>query len=115
VLRFHATSVECFSQFAEVLTVSFDNRADHYLALQVWTEGFEENADGIGMIHVEVDDQSNSGYDCFTEVELRRNAFHICFDGQVRELAQLRAVEVTFALGADEFKELGTALRRIFR
>jgi hypothetical protein len=67
------------------------------------------------MVHVEVDYQSNSGYDCITEAELHRHSFRIAFDSQVPELAQLGAVEVTFALGADEFRELYAALRRVFR
>jgi hypothetical protein len=30
MLRFHAISVECFSEFEEVLTVNFDNQADEF-------------------------------------------------------------------------------------
>jgi hypothetical protein len=115
MLQFHAETVECFSEFEEVLTVHFDNQAGHYLALQGWAKGFEEDAEGIGMIHVEVDDQINSGYDCFTSAELRRGSFRMTFDDQLERWARLGEVEVTFDLGPAEHEQLRDALGCLFR
>src|SRR5260370_234660 len=115
MLRFSATAVECFLEFDEVLTVHFDNGVDHSLTLQVWTDGFEQNAVGLGMVHVEVDDHVNSGYDCLTSAELRRDSFRITFTDEEQPLARLEAVEVAFALGAAEFEQLRAALDRVFR
>jgi hypothetical protein len=115
MLRFHALAVECFSEFEEVLTVHFDDEAEHYLALQVWVEDCEENAAGLGMVHVEVDDQINSGYDCFRTAELRRGSFHMTFDSGEPSLAELEGVEVTFDLADEEFEQLRAALGRVFR
>jgi hypothetical protein len=115
VLRFHALTVECFSEFPEVLTVHFDDNGEHYLTLQVWVEGHEDNATGFGMVHVEVDDSINSGYDCIQTAELRRASFHMTFDSREPQLAKLGSVEVTFALSPEAFEQLQTALGRVFR
>lgn len=115
MLRFHALCVECFSEFEEVLTIHFDDQAEHYMALQVWNEGFEDNAAGIGMVHVEVDSQLNSVYDCFTAAELRRTSFYMCFDHSEQHLAQFGEVEVTFTLAAEKFEQLHATLSQVFR
>jgi hypothetical protein len=83
--------------------------------LQVWAEGFEENAEVLGMVHVEVDDESNSGSDCFTSAELHRGSFRLVFDDQVNRLGRLGVVEVTFDLGPVEYGQLQEALGRVFR
>jgi hypothetical protein len=115
MLTFHATVIECFSEFEEVLTVRFDNQTDHYLTLQGWAEGFEENAVGMGMVHVEVDDQINSGYDCLSAAFLRRNSFRVTFNRYEEELARLHEVVVTFDLNKEAFEQLRIALDRVFR
>src|SRR5262245_49018965 len=115
MLRFSASAIECFSEFEEVLTVHFDNQADHYLTLQVWTEKFEENAQGMGMVHVEVDDQLNSGYDCFTSAELRRDSFRMTFTDREERLARLKELEVTFDMGTEKYERLRWELARVFR
>jgi hypothetical protein len=115
MLRFHASAVECFSEFEEALTVHFDNEEDHYLALTAWTEGFEQNAVGMGMVHVEIDDQGISGYDCFAAAELRRHSFRIIFDNSAERLAWFGEVEVTFDLDAQRYEEVRSSLHRVFR
>lgn len=115
MLRFQASAVECFSDFEEVLTVHFGDGAAHYLALQVWVEGYEKRARGTGMIHVEVDDQRNSGYDRIARAELTRGSFRVDFDGRDPALAPLGGVEVTFELAPDAFEQLRVDLKRVFR
>ncbi len=112
---FHATVVESFSEY-DVRTVHFDDEKDQYLQFQ--SPERREDAldweDGYGAVDVIVDDQHNSGQNCFSEAELRRDRFRVVF-ARDPHMSRLGGVEVTFDLDAAAFAELRAGLAFVFR
>jgi len=120
MLQFHATAVEVFTEEEGVLTIHFDDEAEHYLQIQAPEtddppeDDPEEFEEGYGSVYVEVDDQINSGYNCFSRAELTRNRFRIFFAREPR-LTERGGVEATFEVDDDAFAELQRALTHAFR
>ena len=112
---FHAAVVEQSTEF-DTLTVHFDDGNEQYLQFQ--SPEKREDAldweDGFGAVDVIVDDQHNSGLNCFSEVELRRDRFRIVF-ARDPHMTRLGGVEVTFDLDDAAFAELRAGLTFVFR
>jgi hypothetical protein len=115
VRTFHATAVEVLSEY-DTRTVHFDDEKDQYLQLQ--TPESKADAldweDGFGAVDVIVDDQHNSGFNCFSEAELRRDRFRIVF-ARDPHMTRLGGVEVTFDLDDASFADLRKGLEFVFR
>lgn len=112
---FHATAVQQFTEF-DTLTVHFDDEKGQYLQFQ--SPERREDAldweDGYGAVDVIVDDQHNSGQNCFSEVELGRDRFRIVF-ARDPHMTRLGGVEVTFDVDDTAFAELRAGLEFVFR
>jgi hypothetical protein len=115
VRTFHAAVVEQSIEY-DTLTVHFDNEKDQYLQFQSpeKREDALDWVDGYGAVDVIVDDQHNSGQNCFSEVELRRDRFRIVF-ARDPHMTRLGGVDVTFDLDDAAFAELRAGLEFVFR
>jgi hypothetical protein len=102
VRTFHATAVEVLSEY-DTRTVHFDDEKDQYLQLQTP----ESKADAL-------DWEDGSGFNCFSEAELRRDRFRIVF-ARDPHMTRLGGVEVTFDLDDASFADLRKGLEFVFR
>ncbi|QEL20125.1 hypothetical protein [Limnoglobus roseus] len=115
MIQFHATAVEVFSEEEGIVTVHFDDQGDHYLQLQYpEVDDPIEFEHGYGNVYVEVDDQINSGFNCFSRAELTRGGFRLVL-ARDPALERLGEVVATFDLDGTAFEELRAALRQAFR
>lgn len=110
----HAAAVEVYTEEG-VRVVHFDDRADRYLQLQSpEADDPVEFEAGYGNVHVEIDDQLNSGFNCFAAAELYRDRFRLVL---ARDPAMISFGEtvVRFDLADAEFAELRAGLVVVFR
>ena len=120
---FHATAVQQFTEF-DTRTVHTDDEKDQYLQFQSpeaddgTPDGVPDQAldweEGYGAVDVIVDDQGNSGFNCFSAAELRRDRFRVAF-ARDPHMTKLGGVEVTFDLDDAAFAELRKGLEFVFR
>jgi hypothetical protein len=112
--EFHATAVEVFAEDG-VLTVHFDDQADHYLQLQApETDDPVEFEPGYGNVYVEVGTQLHSGFNCFSLAELGRDRFRLVL-ARDEAMTRIGEVVVTFELDDGAFGELQDGLVSAFR
>jgi hypothetical protein len=115
VIEFHATAAEAYTDENGVLVVHFDDEGDIYLQLQApEADDPVEFEAGYGNVYVEVNDQINGGFNCFSEAVLGRDHFRIVF---ARDPAMVAIGEVVVTLDIDDaaFADLRQALARTFR
>jgi hypothetical protein len=114
--QFHATVVELYSEEEGILTIHFDDQADHYLQLQApEVDDPVEYEPGYGNVYVEVDDQYFSGFNCFSLAELKRDRFRIVLAREEELVRRIGEVVVTFDLDDKAFGELRRGLELAFR
>jgi hypothetical protein len=115
VRTFHATAVQVLSEY-DTRTVHFDDQKDQYLQLQAPESEADalDWEDGYGAVDVIVDDQGNSGFNCFSEAILSRDRFRIVF-ARDPHMTRLGSVEVTFDLDDAAFAALRAGLGFVFR
>ncbi|WP_020474648.1 Imm10 family immunity protein [Zavarzinella formosa] len=111
--EFHATAVEVFTDEG-MLTVHFDDGADHYLQLQSPEADTEDFETGYGSVYVELDDQSNAGVNCFSAADLTRTSFRLTL-ARDAAMSNHGIVVVTFEIDDDAYASLRLGLERLFR
>lgn len=113
--KFHASAVEVSTDEGGILVVHFDDQDEHYLQLQApEIDDPDEHEEGYGNVHVEVDDQLHSGYNCFSLAELTRGSFRLVLDRD-KDMMRIGKVQVTFDIDDAAFSELRRGLSLAFR
>lgn len=85
--------------------------AEHHLLFQ---RDREDGPDDWG-VHLEVDDQGNSGYGAVETCRLTRSSLEVCLSAPLGEFPARSSVLVRLASAPDTFSELRAGLSAVFR
>lgn len=86
---------------------------EHYLMLQRSPE--EEDPSEDWGVHVEFDDQINSGYGLVLQCRLSREQLSLALSGRLARLVGVEGFDVALALDDALYRQIQSGLPRIFR